>query len=660
MKRAAPTQRKLNAPSRIAPPSVRKSLSDLADAEKLSEQLRLFDISQDAIFLWRDPGGIQFWNRGSVETYGYTQKEALGRESHQLLQTRFPVPLSEIKGTLGSTGSWAGELRHTTRGGKELIVSSRLQLIGRRSDEFLVLESTRDITETKRNEQQLEYRLREQAVVARFALDALQATNIQNICDDATHILAREMGADFSSLFELSVDGKTLLLRSGEGWRPGHIGVSKIEVGEETVTGRALQLNQPIVIEDVRKDRHLRLPDFINHHKITSSMAVVIQGREHPFGVLSVDTSARRAFGTEDIHFLEAIGNVAATGIARLQFEHELRDTAARLKGIVDTAVDGIITINERGIIETMNPAAERIFGYAADEVVGKNVSVLMPEPYRSEHDGYLDRYHRTGERRIIGIGREVRGRRKNGTEFPMDLAVSATGLGDRRIFTGLVRDITARKKLEQQVLQISEQEKRRLGSDLHDDLCQRLASIRFRCDALKKTLSTAPLGESKASLEKIGGDLGESVDRARMLARGLAPVALEKSGLVSALEELTASTQATSKVKCSFRAKEKISVLDPIAATHLFRIAQEAITNALKHGRPSQIRVSLQKGKDKNILMIQDDGDGFSPRRAEGVPEGMGLRTISYRATMISGAVEIESSVGQGTTISVRFRSDL
>ena len=179
------------------------------------------------------------------------------------------------------------------------------------------------------------------------------------------------------------------------------------------------------------------------------------------------------------------------------------------------------------------------------------------------------------------------------------------------------------------------------------DDLCQRLASIRFRCDALKKTLSTAPLGESKASLEKIGGDLGESVDRARMLARGLAPVALEKSGLVSALEELTASTQATSKVKCSFRAKEKISVLDPIAATHLFRIAQEAITNALKHGRPSQIRVSLQKGKDKNILMIQDDGDGFSPRRAEGVPEGMGLRTISYRATMISGTVAAVESAG-------------
>ena len=228
----------------------------------------------------------------------------------------------------------------------------------------------------------------------------------------------------------------------------------------------------------------------MHEHGVVSSVAVVIPGRPGAFGVLGVDSKIAARFGADDVKFLESIGNVLATAISRLQFESELRDTAARLRGIVDTAVDGIITIDEQGIVETMNPAAERIFGYAASEVVGRNVSMLMPEPYRSEHDGYLEHYRRTGERRIIGIGREVRGRRKDGTEFPMDLAVSAANVGKRRIFTGLVRDITERKRLEREILEISDHEQRRIGSDLHDDLCQRLAGIRFSCDALKSSLS--------------------------------------------------------------------------------------------------------------------------------------------------------------------------
>jgi PAS domain S-box-containing protein len=626
----------------------------------LLRQSQIFDIAQDAIFLWSEPGGIQFWNRGARELYGFTSKEAVGRGSHELLRTKFPISLAELEEELRQTGSWEGELHHWTRGGTEIVVSSRLQLVPHDSKGLLVLECTRDITETKRAHERLQNRLREQAVVARFSLDALQATNIQTVCDDATHLLVREMEVDFSSLFELLPDRRTLLLRSGDGWKPGNIGLTRIDVGEETVTGWALQLNQPIVIEDIRKDRHMRLPAYIKDHQITSSMAVVIQGRERPFGVLSVDTIERREFEPEDVHFLEAIGNVVATATSRLQFEHDLRDMAARLKGIVDTAVDGIITINEQGIVETLNPSAERIFGYAADEVVGKNISMLMPEPYRSEHDGYLERYRRTGERRIIGVGREVRGRRKNGIEFPMDLAVSATNLGDRRIFTGLVRDITERKKLEQEILEISDQEKRRLGSDLHDDLCQRLASIRFLCDALQTTFGTASPEENNKRLTQIGTDLSDSIDRTRMLARGLAPVALEKNGLASALEELTRSTKAVSGVRCTFNAKQTFAIQDTVAATHLFRIAQEAITNALKHARPKTILVALEIERNKHVLTIKDDGDGFSPSEAREGSEGMGLRTIAYRAGMIGGDMEVDSDAGRGTTIAVSFRADL
>jgi PAS domain S-box-containing protein len=134
--------------------------------------------------------------------------------------------------------------------------------------------------------------------------------------------------------------------------------------------------------------------------------------------------------------------------------EQALRDREARLRAILDTAVDGIVTIDELGVIESVNRSAERMFGYTSDETVGQNVSILMPLPYRHEHDRYLADYLKAGEGKIIGIGREVVGLRKDGTTFPMDLAVSEVWLGERRLFTGILRDITQRKWTEERLLQ--------------------------------------------------------------------------------------------------------------------------------------------------------------------------------------------------------------
>lgn len=133
----------------------------------------------------------------------------------------------------------------------------------------------------------------------------------------------------------------------------------------------------------------------------------------------------------------------------RARAEARLRDSESRIRAVVDNVVDGIITIDDKGAIERFNPAAEQIFGYLSEEVTGRNVKMLMPEPYRGEHDDYLTNYKRTGEAKIIGSIREVEGRRSDGGTFPMDLAVSEMFLGGKRMFTGIVRDITERKKVD-------------------------------------------------------------------------------------------------------------------------------------------------------------------------------------------------------------------
>jgi PAS domain S-box-containing protein len=131
-----------------------------------------------------------------------------------------------------------------------------------------------------------------------------------------------------------------------------------------------------------------------------------------------------------------------------------LRDALARHQALLDNAVDAIITIDSRGSIQSVNPAVERLFGYSPQELLGNNVSLLMPSPYREEHDGYIGRYLETGERRIIGIGREVWARRKDGTVFPIDLAVSEVVVGGERTFMGTIRDMTQRKEAEEALRQ--------------------------------------------------------------------------------------------------------------------------------------------------------------------------------------------------------------
>ena len=145
----------------------------------------------------------------------------------------------------------------------------------------------------------------------------------------------------------------------------------------------------------------------------------------------------------------ERTGELKREVADRRRAEEASRQSETRIRAVLENVVDGIITIDARGVIESINPAAERIFGHAREEIVGRNVGALMPEPYGSEHDGYLENYLETGRAGIIGVLREVEGRRKDGGTFPLELAVSEMNLGEKRMFTGIVRDITERKKID-------------------------------------------------------------------------------------------------------------------------------------------------------------------------------------------------------------------
>ncbi|HVX84952.1 MAG TPA: PAS domain S-box protein [Phycisphaerae bacterium] len=350
-----------------------------------------------------------------------------------------------------------------------------------------------------------------------------------------------------------------------------------------------------------------------------------------------------------------------------------LFESERKLRALLDAAVDAVITIDERGLIESANPATEKLFGYPQSELLGKNVSMLMPQPYRREHDAYLRNYARTGHAKIIGIGREVTGQRKDGSLFPLNLSVSEVYLHNRRIFAGILHDLTERRRLEKQILEAAANEQRRIGQDLHDGLCQDLVGLAFSADFLAKQLALKSLADAKTAAD-ISESLRHAAAQARALSHGLNPVDVKAGGLSGALHNLARKVSQSFAVHCSFHGDRLEDLSEDSAATHLYRIAQEAIGNAIKHGKARRVRISLSHHGSAIALAIDDDGLGlnknitdqlrrgfYSPDPSSSRPaSGIGLQTMNYRARVIGGTFTIEARKPRGTRVTVSLRPDL
>lgn len=212
---------------------------------------------------------------------------------------------------------------------------------------------------------------------------------------------------------------------------------------------------------------------------------------------------------------------------------------------------------------------------------------------------------------------------------------------------TGAAMDITEHKRLESEVLQISEMEQRRIGQDLHDGICQHLAGIELLSEVLEQKLKNKA---QAAQAETIASHVRDVIAQTRSLARGLSPVVLESEGLMAALTELAVNTQKLFGVKGKFVCETPVYIHDLLVSTHLFRIAQEAVTNAIKHGKATQIEISLVTKLDKVVLSVRDNGKGFPPHEDSG--KGMGLRIMKYRAGMIGATILFQRQNAGGMAV--------
>ena len=213
----------------------------------------------------------------------------------------------------------------------------------------------------------------------------------------------------------------------------------------------------------------------------------------------------------------------------------------------------------------------------------------------------------------------------------------------------GTTLDITERKRLQQEVLEISEQERRRIGHDLHDGICQHLAGIELMCRALEQEISKRSRNSARQA-SNIASHVRQAIQHARGLARGLSPVAIEENGLMVALQDFAENIRVMFRVDCVFLCDAMVPVRENTVAAHLFRIAQEAVSNAIKHGRARRIEIQLARLPQRILLGIHDNGIGIAASPPKG--PGMGLRIMQYRADMINGSLVVQHNPDGGTTV--------
>jgi len=358
----------------------------------------------------------------------------------------------------------------------------------------------------------------------------------------------------------------------------------------------------------------------------------------------------------------------------RSKAEEALKESEARIRAILETAVDSIITINERGIIESVNSAVEQLFGYSENEVIGKNVSVLMTSPYREEHDTYLANYLKTGKKKIIGIGREVVAQRKDGTIFPIRLSVSEFFLGDKRMFTGIVHDISEEKALQQQILQ-SERLAiiGKMAAKVAHEVRNPLSSISLNAEMLDEEIQdqNSDYKEAKSLLKS----MIREIDRVTSLTDEYLqfsrlpesqPIKGNLNSLIKEMLELLAEEFKQKKIKLTSNSLSK-ELQVRFDRAQLRRVFLNIIRNAIE-SMPDQgtLNIWTERNRETAIIGIQDSGHGIPEDKVNEIfnpffttkdfGTGLGLAISQQIIHEHKGKIYCESKIGQGTTFRIEL----
>jgi PAS domain S-box-containing protein len=490
---------------------------------------------------------------------------------------------------------------------------------------------------------------------------------------EACALVARTLNVEFCKILELLPDGQALCLLAGIGWDEGLVGRATVNAGLQSQSGYTLDCSRPVLVEDLRTETRFNGSSLLRDHGVVSGMSVIVEGTGRPFGVLGAHTSKQRTFSTDDIYFLEAVANVLSAAISREKSEEEMRRSESWLHNLIATTQDAVLSIDRRGCVVLFNAAAERIFGYSAEEIVGSKVNELMAEPYASEHDGYIARYERTGEARAIGRIRTVTAKRKNGELFPIELSVTEIEVDQEVHYAAFIRDISEKARLQDQLV-----ERERLATigttaaKIGHELANPLNGMSLTIQLLEQRLSKQPYppdNQVTATVRRLKNE----ISRLKQLAGQFRTISRRERYDFQATE-LADLIDDVIKIQRPHLAQLNIEV-EQLIPTDLSTVIvdrdkiKQALLNLLKNAGEAmphggKITVEVHTTEDGILIDISDTGagipldiDAFEPfvtTKKEGT--GIGLVIVRQVVTAHGGKISYHSRPGEGTTFRIEL----
>ena len=353
----------------------------------------------------------------------------------------------------------------------------------------------------------------------------------------------------------------------------------------------------------------------------------------------------------------------------RVRAEALLARSEAQLRGIVDSAMDAIITVDESQHIVMFNAAAEQMFGWPQSEAIGVPLATFIPQRFREAHSEHVRRFGETGvSSRRMGALRVVKGIHRNGDEFPIDASISQHTDGAAKFFTVILRDVTERVAAEQALLrskeelkvlassahQAREQEQHRIARELHDELGQALTALRMMVVWVRERIDDND-ADLIGKLERMSELLRETIASMRRISSELRPLILDDLGLVPAIETLVERFSDRTGIACELMVNDTGQPLADAYKTAVFRIVQESLTNIAKHAQATQAEVIIAEVDGEIVITVSDNGVGFAV--GDSCPQSSrGLLGMRERAYLLGGRLDILSELGKGTMLEIRL----
>lgn len=332
--------------------------------------------------------------------------------------------------------------------------------------------------------------------------------------------------------------------------------------------------------------------------------------------------------------------------------------TAEEYRAVFEAAPDGVLVVCRDGLIRDCNPQIETLFGYAREELLGETVEMLVPDAFKGAHVEHRTRFVKNPHARPMGAGMDLRARRKDGGEFPVEISLSPwyTDLEGGMRVVCTVRDITDRKRLRdfsEGALRSVEEERQRIARELHDDTAQRLATLLLRIRVLCRVQDEE---ERLEGLEQVRAEILETAEGVKRIARGLRPPELADVGLSSALQAHLRGVRESTGLDVEAEIEEVGHLLSDEAQLALYRIVQESLSNVVRHSGADVARVVVRSRAGGVEARVEDGGRGFSRARVEEEGGGLGLVGMRERAVMLGGRVTVDTTPGEGTRVKIEL----